>query len=260
MRRHNFVMPGFKMPRPRFENGIPMPFSRPAAEREQKDLADYQPLADWYRVRLLPKVEQTPGGVWLPDTVRQNWTDARVVAAGPGARVADEQRGVMWVDASDRVLFMKHALKNFQPSSREGMVQDRDLIAVGRESSGVPAMPEPLNDWCLVEPAPPETHAGQLIVYAEEDRPRPLHGLLLAFGPGQVRLKGPLTGTRKPVHELFGFEQEAQAENLVGKAHVFWDRQCQALAIGRRELEFILIQATDLLGYRLIEDGDADDC
>ena len=68
-----------------------------------------------------------------------------------------------------------------------------------------------------------------------------------------MRLKGPLAGTRKPVHELFGFETEAQAENLVGKAHVFWDRQCQALAIGRRELEFILVQATDLLGYRLID-------
>ncbi len=106
-----------------------------------------------------------------------------------------------------------------------------------------------MNGWCLIEPAPAEEKATEHILWSEEDRPRPMHGKLVDFGPGEVRLSGPLAGTRKPVHELFGFATEAQAENLQGKATVFWDRQCQALAIGRHALEFILIQASDLWGY-----------
>ena len=248
-------MPGFKPMHPRDEPDVVVPglFSRLPAERGQYDLAEYQPLSDWYRVQLMPKTEQTSGGVWLPDTVRQNWTDAVVTALGPGRRVVGDSRGAMWADIDDRVLFMKHALKNFQAGTREGMVRDQDLIAVLPASTGGRETPLPLNGWCLVDPAPPETHASAAILWAEQDRPRPLHGRLLDYGPGEVRLKGTLSGTRQPIHEAWGFSEEAQAENLLRRAHVYWDRQCQALAIGRRELEFILIAAADLLGYRVIE-------
>jgi chaperonin GroES len=249
MRKANFVMPGLKPSRSAPAGRHPdLWIGRPLQQREQQDLSTYQPLSDWYRVQLLPKVEQTPGGVWLPDTVRMNWTDAIVMAAGPGQRLADGSRSVMWVDVGERVLFMKHALSNFQEATREGMVRDQDLIAVGRDRT--PDRPEPLNGWCLVEPSPWEERASEHILWAEEDRPRPLHGRLLEMGPGEVRSRGPLAGTRKPVWEALGFSKEQHAENLLGKAQVYWDRQCQALAIGRSSLEYLLIQAADFWAYQ----------
>ncbi len=249
MRKRNFVMPGRKAdpiwPNRTTDLG---PWGRELLPREQLELAEYRPLADWHRVELLPKVEQTSGGIWLPDTYRMNWTDARILASGPGEPLADGLRGQMWVDPGDRVLFMKHDLKNHDERLRQGMVRDEDLIAVQRTTSETPDVPEPLNDWCLIEPLPPETHASEHIIWSEEDRPRPMRGRLLDWGPGRRRAKGPLAGIRKPVHELWGLDEE-RAENLIRNATVYWSRNCPALAIGRRELEYLLIQADDLLGY-----------
>src|SRR5258706_7595674 len=121
MRKTSFLMPGLKPARNAPAEGRPdLWLGKPLPEREQRDLTEYQPLADWYRVELLPKVEQSAGGVWLPDTVRMNWTDAHIVAAGPGKALPGGGRSVMWAGAGDRVLFMKHALKNLQPGTRQG--------------------------------------------------------------------------------------------------------------------------------------------
>ena len=218
------------------------PLSPPLAP-ERRQASDYRPLGQMYRVQVTETDEKSPGGIWLPDNYQSPWNEGLVLAAGPGRQVpaSPSERSVMWADVGDKVLFLKHGLRHVR--DREGLVKDEDVVAVVRLSRGE-SEPEPLNDWCMVEQDPDVEMAGALIVHAEEWRPKPMSGTLVDFGPGEVRAKGPLAGTRRSCGAIWGLGDDG-ADDVKGK-RCYWDSRCEVLAVGRSHLEFLLIKAGDL--------------
>ena len=68
---------------------------------------NFRPLHDRVVVRRVTPQEKSPGGIFIPDTVKEKPAEGEVVAVGPGAR--DEQGALvpLGVVAGDRVLFGK---------------------------------------------------------------------------------------------------------------------------------------------------------
>ena len=69
----------------------------------------FTPLHDRVLLRRVEAEEKTPGGIIIPDTVKEKPVEAEVMAVGPGAR--DEVGKIVPLDAKvgDRVLFAKWA-------------------------------------------------------------------------------------------------------------------------------------------------------
>lgn len=230
----------------------PLPPPRPCPPTNydpgpERPVLPFTPRGQLYRVRLTPQAEKSPGGIWYPDNWTDNWTEGEVLAVGPGRFASDTgHRSVMWADPGDRVLFQKHAFREVTRGAKDGVVEDEDLVAVIRRSQGY-TDPEPLNDWVMIEQDPEIERASSVIVFAEEDRPRPMSGILEAFGAGQMRQSGPLVGTRRSCAAIWGVSED-RADSLLG-TRVYWGPHCEVLAIGRSSLEFLMIQADDILAW-----------
>lgn len=207
-------------------------------------VAEILPRGNQYLVELRRGPAQTLGGIHLPDNWRDNWTDGKVCASGPGLPVgigSRRWRSAMWAEVGDVALFQKHAFRPFGEGHRLGTVPDPELIAmIPKGTTEV----QPLNDWVKIRQAP-EVEAEGSIVYADVHRPRPCHGTIEAYGPGRFRGRGSLYGTRQSVFDLLGLPRDMTLEGLT----VYWDQTCEVLACGREQLEFLLIKAGDLWGY-----------
>ncbi len=68
-----------------------------------------KPLADKILVEVLEAEEITKGGIILPDTAKEEKTEGRVVAAGPGRTLESGKVQALEVKKGDRVLFGKYA-------------------------------------------------------------------------------------------------------------------------------------------------------
>jgi len=234
-----------------------------------------RPCGNQYHVELRLGPAQSLGGIHLPDNWRDNWTDAKVVAAGRGVNLGfapsleyrvlregespdpfeedlntqfsslNPLRSTMWAAPGDVVLFQKHQFKPFGEGHRTGTVKDDDLIAIIERGTTAIA---PLNDWVKIR-QDPEIEREGAILYADVHRPRPTHGTIEAYGPGRFRGRGALYGTRKSVFDLMGLPRDMALEGLT----VYWDDRCEVLACGREQLEFLLIKADDLWGYEAAE-------
>jgi len=200
------------------------------------------PLGTQYLIELTEPAKQSEGGIWLPDNWVANWTDGLVLAAGPGLAV-DDWRTKMWARVGDRVLFQRHDYRPWSEGYRLGMVKQESLIAVMRGPDHETL--RPLNDWVLIEQFPDVETAG-VIVLAEEYRPKPMRGRVIAWGPGKVRTTGDreLYGQIRSVSDVMN----VPGDRIKGMT-VYWPPTCEALAIGRSHLEYLLIAAGDLFGY-----------
>ena len=70
-------------------------------------MISFRPLHDRVLVRRVEAEEKTPGGIIIPDTVKEKPVEAEVIAVGPGARSEDGKLHPLDVKAGDRVLFAK---------------------------------------------------------------------------------------------------------------------------------------------------------
>ncbi|MFZ5801565.1 MAG: co-chaperone GroES [Candidatus Omnitrophota bacterium] len=68
-----------------------------------------RPLSDKILVEVLEAEERTKGGIILPDTAKEEKTEGKVVAAGPGKTLESGKVQPMEVKKGDRVLFGKYA-------------------------------------------------------------------------------------------------------------------------------------------------------
>lgn len=205
----------------------------------------FTPRSTWYHVRLSEASEASAGGIWLPASARQNWTEAKVMGAGPGMEIPTwghphRLKSVMWADPGETILFQRHHYRTLGDDHQEGLVRDEHLVAV-IDSDGTLS---PATDWVKIA-QDEDVQAEGTVLYAEEWRPKPMHGQVADVGPGQVRLRGPFTGTRRPVEEETG-------TFLIGR-RVWWDPSVEVLAVGRESLEWVLIRACDLMAVEEIE-------
>jgi co-chaperonin GroES (HSP10) len=214
--------------------------ARPSAARPRAAWVDDVALTgSRYIVELLDPAERTSGGIWLPDRCQDNWTHAVVRGAGPGDLIGD-QRTVMWLEPGDEALFTQHAFHSFGPPHRVGWVRDEEIVAYVRDGEVFPA-----NDWVMIEQDPPEPDPSETIAYAEEWRPKPLHGRIAGVGPGKLRRVGELAGSRIPCDWLMGF-QWLKGKGLRDR-RVWWSRECEVISMGREQLELVFVQAESLL-------------
>src|SRR3984885_160892 len=67
----------------------------------------FRPLHDRVVVRRVESDERTPGGIIIPDTVKEKPQEGEIIAVGPGAR--DESGKIVALDVKngDRILFGK---------------------------------------------------------------------------------------------------------------------------------------------------------
>lgn len=66
-----------------------------------------RPLQDRVLVRRTEAQAETPGGIFIPDSIQEKPREGEIVAVGPGARGKNGELTPMAVQAGDRVLFYK---------------------------------------------------------------------------------------------------------------------------------------------------------
>lgn len=204
------------------------------------------PRSNRYHVRLPKHSEMSEGGIYLPDHWQENWVQGTVLARGPGLTVPlgedDQTLAPMWAAVGDEVLFEKHDLNLFDAPDRIGSVADDRLVGLIRKGDL-----HPLNDWVQVE-QDPDPAPTSVIVTPDEYRPKATSGMVLDWGPGRLRMTGPLYGTRKLVNEIMGLDAMA----LNWHTRVYWDGIVDTLAVGRSRLEYVFIRADDIYAYEEI--------
>lgn len=243
-----------------YPKATPLPEPRPALgslpprpEAEDYDWTGLRPLGSWLLVRRSRGQETSPGGILLPDRWADCWTEAEVLAAGPGRSWTepngDRHTHHVWTQPGDRVIFQAHCFRQLSAADRVGMVRDDDLVGFVDElgdADDTDAQIVPLNEWCAVRQDETPLSSGA-IALPEEWAPRPMSGRLMAMGQGRLLRHGPNTGYRLPVPAIWGYalEQLAEYERFLG-ARVHWGATCEVLAVGRQQLEYCLVRAEDL--------------
>jgi chaperonin GroES len=201
----------------------------------------FRPLSSLLRVKRAQAAGMTAGGILLPDVARRRPAEGTVVAAGPGRARPDGNRSVVWETAGDVILFQPsdfHAVT----SGFDGLVSAERVVATILVDEGFPDSVEPANDYVKIRPdaAQAETHGG--ILLPEDRRERAQRGVILAYGPGEVRLSGPLAGTRRPVRAIIGVDED---ERLLHRT-VWWEGAHKALEVGGED-PCLLVKAADLM-------------
>jgi chaperonin GroES len=89
-----------------------------------------QPLADRVVLEVLDESQQTAGGIFIPDSVREKPQSAQVIAVGPG-RTENGQLVSVSVKTGDRVLFTKYAGTDVKLEGKEyKIVSEKDILAI----------------------------------------------------------------------------------------------------------------------------------
>ena len=91
----------------------------------------FRPLHDRVVVRRVAAEERTPGGIIIPDTVKEKPQEGEVIAVGPGAR--DEQGKIVALDvkSGDRILFGKWSGTEVKIDGEELLImKESDIMGV----------------------------------------------------------------------------------------------------------------------------------
>ena len=91
----------------------------------------FRPLHDRVVVRRIEEDTKTPGGIIIPDTVKEKPMQGEIIAVGPGAR--DEAGKVQPLDvkAGDRVLFGKWSGSEVKIDGEELLImKESDILGI----------------------------------------------------------------------------------------------------------------------------------
>ena len=77
------------------------------------------------------KLQATPTGIVLPDTVNERPQEGSVIAVGPGRLLESGQRAQMEVRSGDEVLFAKYAGTEIKIDDEEFLIiREDELLAI----------------------------------------------------------------------------------------------------------------------------------
>ena len=100
----------------------------------------FRPLGDRVVVRRIKEDQKTPGGIIIPDTVKEKPVEGEVLAVGPGAR---DETGVLRpldVKVGDRVLFTKWAGTEVLINGGDRLIlKESDILGVIEDDAQAPA-------------------------------------------------------------------------------------------------------------------------
>lgn len=204
-------------------------------------MTDLKPLSLFYFVRITAAATETAGGLLLPETARENDSEAEVIAAGPGLDLGSGHTSVMQAAVGERVLFRRHDFHALTPG--EGFVSDDKLVAIHGADGAV----WPLNDWVLITPSAREQVSAGGIHYADGVGKRHRRGVVEDWGSGKLNRSGKMRGTRTPVPSQTGRWYEPKV--------VYWDDRAESVAVTDGDgMAFILVRADDLIAYEEMSD------
>lgn len=90
-----------------------------------------KPLADKVVIEIEEDNEQSPGGIYIPDTAREKPQRGKVVSVGPGKLLESGQRETMTVKPGDRVLFQKYGGTDVKVEDKEyKILSERDILGI----------------------------------------------------------------------------------------------------------------------------------
>jgi len=90
-----------------------------------------RPLHDRVLVQRLEGLAKTPGGIIIPDSVKEKPQEGRVVAVGAGKVGEDGKRLPMGVKAGDRILFGKYVGNDVLVDGEEHLImREEDVLAI----------------------------------------------------------------------------------------------------------------------------------
>ncbi len=90
-----------------------------------------KPLGDRVIVTPIEADDQTPTGLFLPETAKEKPQQGKVVAAGPGARKEDGDRIPMDVKVDDTVLYAKYGGTTIKLDGKEYLIlKETDVLAL----------------------------------------------------------------------------------------------------------------------------------
>lgn len=93
-----------------------------------------QPLADRVVLEVLEGNQQTPGGIYIPDSAKDKPTEGRVVAVGPGRTLDNGQREPMNVQVGQRVLFARYGGSEVKIDGQEyKILSEKDILGIIEE-------------------------------------------------------------------------------------------------------------------------------
>jgi chaperonin GroES len=91
----------------------------------------FRPLQERVLIRRIEQEAKTPGGIIIPDTVKEKPMEGEVVAAGPGTRSEDGRVLPLDVKVGDRVLFGKWSGTEIKLDGEDLMImKESDLLGV----------------------------------------------------------------------------------------------------------------------------------
>ena len=89
--------------------------------------------------RIEDTVNQTAGGLFIPDTAKEKPQEGEVIAAGEGKYKEDGTRQTLDVKAGDRVLFGKYSGSEIKLDGEEFLIMREDEILGVIERAGASA-------------------------------------------------------------------------------------------------------------------------
>lgn len=90
-----------------------------------------RPLGDRVIVTPIEADDQTPTGLFLPETAKEKPQQGRVIAAGPGVRKEDGERIALDVKVDDTVLYAKYGGTTIKLDGKEYLIlKEIDVLAI----------------------------------------------------------------------------------------------------------------------------------
>ena len=90
-----------------------------------------KPLGDRVIVTPIEADDQTPTGLFLPETAKEKPQQGKVIAAGPGARKEDGDRIAMDVSVDDIVLYARYGGTTIKLDGKEYLIlKESDVLAI----------------------------------------------------------------------------------------------------------------------------------
>ncbi len=93
-----------------------------------------KPLGDRILVEMLEAEEKTKGGIILPDTAKEEKSEGKVIAAGPGKTLESGKIQPLEVKKGDRVLFGKWGGDDIViDGKKHKILKESDILAICEE-------------------------------------------------------------------------------------------------------------------------------
>ena len=90
-----------------------------------------KPLGDRIVLKVIDDVQQTQGGIFIPDSAKEKPQKGEVVAVGPGKTMDNGEREPLDVKVGDKVLYAKYSGTDVKMDGVEyKMLSVKDVLAI----------------------------------------------------------------------------------------------------------------------------------